>query len=375
MVGMRSVGALVAVALVTSAASAATPAGQAGGYIVIQRDGGPPVQIPLGTGATHAAVEALMALNEAGLPPNPFVPSPVRQKVTFLGVASSPVFETLGEQLRLPRGTGLVVDYVRPDSPATKAGIKPHDILLRLDDQILVNPPQLAVLVRLHKPGDKVAVTLLREGKEEKVAAELGETEMVVAESPEFMPGQPFRPGRDALWPWRMRPEHLTDEIFVPDPLSGGAGAFAGYASSFSDNEHDLALTVRNGAKYLVAKDKAGKVVFEGPVQTDEQRKGVPPEILKKLAKMEETTKAGAKGELNVNDGVLNLTVSTDGGNRRLLAKDVKSGKVLFDGPINTPQELNAVPKDIREKLKAMNPIIIPNPAPTTAPESGRSPM
>jgi hypothetical protein len=281
-----------------------------------------------------------------------------KEKVTFLGVATTPASEILADQLRLPRGTGLVVDFVRPDSPAGKAGVKPHDILLRLDDQILVNPPQLAVLVRLHKPGDKVAVTLLREGKEEEVPAELGETEMVVAESPEFLPGQPFRQGRDTLW--RMRPEHLTDEIFVPDVLSG-------YGATFSDNEHNLTLTLRNGAKYLEAKDKAGKVVFQGPVQTDEQKKSVPPEILKKLARMEVVTKG--EGQLRINNGVYDLTVSTDDCKRHLVAKDAKSGKVLFDGPIDTEEQLGAVPKDIREKLKAMGPSII------TVPNSGPSPM
>ena len=292
-----------------------------------------------------------------------------KEKVTFLGVATTPASEILADQLRLPRGTGLVVDYVRPDSPAAKAGARAHDILLRLDDQILVNPPQLAVLVRLHKPGDKVTLALLREGKEEKVAAELGETEMVVAPSPEFMPGHPGAPLGDMM-NWRFRPEHLTDagvrpELMTPFP----GGSFAGYGAALSDNEHNLTMTLRNGEKYLVAKDRNGKVVFEGPVQTDEQKKSVPPEILKKLARMEEATKAGAKGEVRINDGVHDLAVSTEDGKRHLVAKDAKSGKVLFDGPIDTDEQRNAVPKDIREKLKAMNPSII------TMPDTGASPM
>src|SRR5687768_16620703 len=73
------------------------------------------------------------------------VEEPVLERGSYLGVACSPVSEVLRRQLKLPEGTGLVVDYVEPESPAQTAGIDPHDVLIRLNEQILVNPPQLAV--------------------------------------------------------------------------------------------------------------------------------------------------------------------------------------------------------------------------------------
>jgi S1-C subfamily serine protease len=43
--------------------------------------------------------------------------------VTYLGVETSDVPRVVSEQLGLPRGFGLVVDYVVPDGPAAAAGV------------------------------------------------------------------------------------------------------------------------------------------------------------------------------------------------------------------------------------------------------------
>jgi len=87
------------------------------------------------------------------------------EKVAFLGVSTGPVSSTLGAQLGLTPGSGLVVNQVVPASPA--AGVlQVHDVLVKLDDQLLIEMNQLAVLVRSHKEGDEVTVTYLRGGKQ-----------------------------------------------------------------------------------------------------------------------------------------------------------------------------------------------------------------
>src|SRR5829696_9143182 len=60
-----------------------------------------------------------------------------KEVVTFLGVETAPVSETLGSQLGLPKESGLVVIHVVPESPAASA-LKQHDVLVKLDDQLLV---------------------------------------------------------------------------------------------------------------------------------------------------------------------------------------------------------------------------------------------
>ena len=85
--------------------------------------------------------------------------------VTFLGVSSSPPPRELAPHLPIPEDTGLVIDFVAKDSPAEKAGLKQSDVLAKLDDQIIIHPRQLSVLVANHKEGDTVKITYVRKGQ------------------------------------------------------------------------------------------------------------------------------------------------------------------------------------------------------------------
>src|SRR5438046_443112 len=68
--------------------------------------------------------------------------------VTYLGVETSDVPRVVSEQLGLPKGFGLVVDYVVPDGPAAAAGVQQNDILRMLNDQILTEPGEISTLIR-----------------------------------------------------------------------------------------------------------------------------------------------------------------------------------------------------------------------------------
>src|SRR5437868_14524862 len=91
----------------------------------------------------------------------------------FLGVESSPVPAVVSEQMGLPTGFGLVVDYVVPDSPAAVAGVQQNDILKMLNDQILLEPNQLRKLLQSFADGTTVTLTILRKGQEQKLTAKL----------------------------------------------------------------------------------------------------------------------------------------------------------------------------------------------------------
>jgi PDZ domain len=120
--------------------------------------------------------------------PAPFIlreKPPVRTgPVTFLGVATVEVSRELGAQLPLPPETGLLICAVAPDSPAAAAGLQDNDVLGKLDDQILISPRQLAVLIANHKEGDDVKLTYFRKGQQMETNAKLGKREApAVAES------------------------------------------------------------------------------------------------------------------------------------------------------------------------------------------------
>jgi len=77
---------------------------------------------------------------------------------------------TLVEQLDLPKGQGLVVGQVKPDSPAAKAGLKPHDILLEINGKpVPDNVAELAKALTDIKADQKVDAVVLRKGKKETI--------------------------------------------------------------------------------------------------------------------------------------------------------------------------------------------------------------
>jgi putative serine protease PepD len=65
-------------------------------------------------------------------------------------------------------------DAVEPGGPAAKAGLKPGDVITKLDDRVIDSGPTLIGEIWTHKPGDKVTITYERGGKEHTVELTLG---------------------------------------------------------------------------------------------------------------------------------------------------------------------------------------------------------
>ncbi len=98
-------------------------------------------------------------------------------KVPYAGMWAEEAPEALSHHLPIPAGFGLLVAEVSMDSPAGKAGILRHDVLLRSDDQRLANPAQMNALIRSRRPGETMNFTVFRAGKEWEVALILWEAE------------------------------------------------------------------------------------------------------------------------------------------------------------------------------------------------------
>lgn len=90
-----------------------------------------------------------------------------------LGVFVRKTDEALQAHLQLDDGVGLIIENVIPKSAAEKSKLQRLDILLMLDDQLLINKDQLTTLVRNKKPGDKVELTLIRNGEKKEVDVKL----------------------------------------------------------------------------------------------------------------------------------------------------------------------------------------------------------
>lgn len=92
----------------------------------------------------------------------------------WLGVSIDNVSESLSTQLNL-NGRGLVIQNIVTDSPADKAGLQVHDILLSVDGQEVGKDIGAAVqAIRKHNPGEVVNLLILRNGVNLPVAVTLG---------------------------------------------------------------------------------------------------------------------------------------------------------------------------------------------------------
>ncbi|MCH7989080.1 MAG: PDZ domain-containing protein [Planctomycetes bacterium] len=92
-------------------------------------------------------------------------------KKTTLGVHVSKVSQALRKHLKLPAGVGLIVEHVVDGSAAAKSGLQSYDVLHKFDDQLLINPEQLAALVNILGPKGNVALTVIRNGASTQIEA------------------------------------------------------------------------------------------------------------------------------------------------------------------------------------------------------------
>src|SRR5881392_3621288 len=240
----------------------------------------------------------------------------------FLGVETSQVPTVVSEQLGLSKGLGLVVEYVVPNSPAAAAGIQQNDILKMLNDQILIEPSQLRKLLQTFSDGAEVTLTVLRKGQEQKLTAKLAKKEVQQRRS--------AFPGGNHDWHWdfdatgdlgeqmqdlkeqlkeqlgdaqhgiirgavmqaheaarRARDDarRAADELRIFSEDNGAVKASKidlGKAQIvFSDEKGELKLANVDGRKLLTVKDRQGKLLFSGPVETKE-------DLDKMLAEMRE---------------------------------------------------------------------------------------
>lgn len=68
---------------------------------------------------------------------------------------------------------GAEIITVNKESGAEKAGLKKGDVITRIGSEDVEGPGDVTKAIRNHKPGDKVEITYLRDGKEQKATAEL----------------------------------------------------------------------------------------------------------------------------------------------------------------------------------------------------------
>jgi serine protease Do len=97
----------------------------------------------------------------------------------YLGVTmnTEPIDDRAREYYGLPDTKGVLIKGVTPGGPADKGGVKPGDIIRKVDGEFVVDNEDLLVKVAGKRPGEKVRLEIFRNGKTVK-------TEVILAVRP-----------------------------------------------------------------------------------------------------------------------------------------------------------------------------------------------
>lgn len=204
-----------------------------------------------------------------------------------LGIRLSRASAVLRQQLALRRGAGLVVDEVRPGTRAAAAGFEQHDVLVRLEDQLLVLPQQFDALLEASACDEPLTCTVLRAGREVAIPLAGGSGGVrtasdVRAESQ--VPPAVRRP---------LRPTPSSVALVQPARPADAAAEAAGRLRRLADEtllrqDDDFEIRLSRGDRTrLLVRDPAGMIVFDGPVESAADRDKLPAAIRGRVAEME----------------------------------------------------------------------------------------
>lgn len=94
----------------------------------------------------------------------------------WIGVASVKVTPQLARHFGLPpSASGALIAGVEPYSPADDAGLRRGDVIEQIDGNVVDDPSQVASHVKDKRPGNRIAVTLNRYGRQFQVGVDVDE--------------------------------------------------------------------------------------------------------------------------------------------------------------------------------------------------------
>jgi serine protease Do len=93
----------------------------------------------------------------------------------WLGVGIQPVTAELGTKFGVNEGEGVLVNEVFENDPAARAGMKPGDIITKLDGKTVDTPNLLSRLIAGLEPGATTHIEVVRDGKRQILSVALTE--------------------------------------------------------------------------------------------------------------------------------------------------------------------------------------------------------
>ncbi|WP_129351277.1 Do family serine endopeptidase [Sorangium cellulosum] len=114
-----------------------------------------------------------------------------------LGLLFQPITRDLASALKLDAPKGALVAELEPGGAAARAGIKPGDVIVAVNDVPVHHAEELPRLVARNPPGSEIEVTVLRAQKRHEIVARLDALQDEASEAASrARPGQGARPER-----------------------------------------------------------------------------------------------------------------------------------------------------------------------------------
>jgi hypothetical protein len=293
------------------------------------------------------------AAPEAANPEAKDAPNPIEAQIepkaadraegkAFLGLGSSEVPGFLGKHLKLKDGSGVLVRQLYPGGPAEKAGIAVDDVITEAGGKAVGSHQDLVDQITARKPGGELELKFIHEGDAHSATAKLGEFPAELAQDadvPEAEAGiemfgmgadlppeiqkqlreamqhglKGMRRGNLNLLPGMGRVEiHPGGLGQVPDagglgqvPDDDGDGALPGKPGisfkmaskvSLMDDEGIIEMSDNGDGSEVKVRDKAGKEVWSGPWDTEQDKAAAPPEIRERIERLNINVAPGMGG-------------------------------------------------------------------------------
>jgi serine protease DegQ len=92
----------------------------------------------------------------------------------WIGVAVQDMTQELAESFKLPQARGALISEVLSGSPADKAGVKPGDILIAVNDKPVTDSASMLALIAILQPGQQAELKVIRGQAENVVKVTIG---------------------------------------------------------------------------------------------------------------------------------------------------------------------------------------------------------
>jgi len=231
----------------------------------------------------------------------------------WLGVATAPVDEVVAAQLDLPEGIGAAVKMVIPNSPAEAAGIRKHDIFFEIGGEPVKSPEHLGELIRKKSSGESVEVAVIQRGEKKALNLTLGKRPAHLQNN-EAENEKPF--GN------RIELGELGGLDFEMLPFKGNGAAMGNFQQQIEKMRKQMEMHLE-GMFELEQFDNmlpgAGRIMGSRTMMFSNEEGSI---------------------EIRSKDGKTNLT-----------AKD-PAGEIIYEGAVNTEEEIAKLPENLRDKLK-----------------------